>query len=93
MNGIHYKEGDSRPLKLSRRYLPVGTCKALNSTNKPCRCYAVKGEVFCRVHLAQGYGLFTLAVMARENVSTLSANRLFTDYPRKHGKENQNGTR
>ncbi len=72
MQHIHYHKGDLRPIVLSKRSLLVGTCQALSGASKPCRCYAMKGQVFCRVHMVQGYGLFTLAVLARLKCSARS---------------------
>ena len=65
MKNTYCNKGDSHPLILSKRSLLVGICRAISKENKPCQCYAVKGQVFCRIHLAQGYGLFTLAALAR----------------------------
>jgi hypothetical protein len=70
LHKINYHEGDSRPIEPSKRALQVGTCKANKDNGTACQCYAMKGQVFCHSHLAQGYGLFTLAVIARiETVS------------------------
>jgi hypothetical protein len=73
-HAINYHEGDSRPIILSKRSLPIGTCKANKDNGTACQCYAMKGQVFCHSHLAQGYGLFTLAVMAQ--VGTVSIQRM-----------------
>lgn len=39
-------------------------CHAITENGYPCRCKAMGGAVFCYAHLLQGYGLFTLAIMA-----------------------------
>lgn len=58
---------DLRPLVIPRRALLVGRCLATKSDGTACRGYAVKGQVFCRVHLQEGYALFTLAVISSEH--------------------------
>lgn len=40
-------------------------CHATIMSGYPCRCKAMNGEVFCHAHLMQGFGLFTLAVLAQ----------------------------
>lgn len=65
MTGIRYHKGDSCPIEVRRWQLVTRECKAMKLAGVPCRCYAVKGQTFCKAHLMQGYGLFTLAVMAQ----------------------------
>lgn len=40
-------------------------CHAVKGDGKRCGCQSMTFEVFCRTHLLQGFGLFTLAVLAR----------------------------
>ena len=61
--GIKYTDGDARPICLRRRSLMIGECRATTRKGKPCHCYPIKGQVFCKRHLEQGYALFTLAVI------------------------------
>jgi hypothetical protein len=43
---------------------PDKWCQAINDNGRQCRQAVAKGQHFCQTHLAQGYGLFNLAVAA-----------------------------
>lgn len=50
---------------LAKRDMRFRKCYAVKANGSPCRCNATVGSVFCHIHTAQGYGLFTLAVIAQ----------------------------
>ncbi len=61
-----------KPSKLKERIFALGKiskdfrqCHAVKSNGLRCGCQSMTFEVFCHSHLAQGFGLFTLAVLAQ----------------------------
>lgn len=53
---------------LARNDKRFKNCHAITENGYSCRGKAMSGEVFCHAHLLQGYGLFTLAVLAELEV-------------------------
>lgn len=65
-----YTELQKRVYLLGRTSKDFRRCHAIKENGTACGCQANTFEVFCRSHMAQGYGLFTLAVVAQ--VETVS---------------------
>lgn len=61
---LQEKEFQKRIYSMRRIGRQFKNCHAITESGYSCRCKAVSGEVFCNSHLRQGFGLFTLAVLA-----------------------------
>lgn len=58
-------ELQKRVYMLGRTSKNIRRCHAIKENGTRCGCQANTFEVFCHSHLTQGYGLFTLAVIAK----------------------------
>lgn len=60
-----YTELQNRVFELRKLHRELRVCNATTATGRKCGCPSDSFGVFCHGHLRQGYGLFTLAVLAR----------------------------
>lgn len=69
-----HTELQKKVYRMAKNDSQLRQCHATKENGSPCRCKAMTFEVFCHSHLAQGYGLFTLAVVAQ--VGTVKIQRM-----------------
>jgi len=64
-----HTELQKRIYSLGRTSKDFRRCHAVKNDGTRCGCQAMTFEVFCHAHLLQGFGLFTLVVLARLEVA------------------------